>query len=44
MTDAKVDLAAKANDIVHKTAKRQGHNQALTTKVFPDLESPSAPP
>merc|ERR1711994_703324 len=37
MTDSKVDRAAKAQDIEHKTAKKQDQTQALTTKSE-DLE------
>merc|ERR1712203_701758 len=37
MTDSKVDVAAKATDIEHKTAKKHDQNQALTTKKS-DLE------
>jgi len=32
MTDSKVDVAAKTQDIEHKTAKKQDEEQALTTK------------
>merc|ERR1712084_51746 len=37
MTDSKVDKSAKETDIEHKTTKKQGQNQALTTKKE-DLE------
>merc|ERR1719491_1808266 len=37
MTDSKVDVAAKSQDIEHKEAKKQDENQALTTKRA-DLE------
>merc|ERR1712038_82729 len=37
MTDSKVDKAAKAEDIEHKTTKKQDETQALTTKSE-DLE------
>merc|ERR1719277_1216 len=37
MTDSKVDSEAKATDIEHKTAKKQGESQALTVKKA-DLE------
>merc|ERR1712194_304042 len=37
MTDSKVDVSAKSQDIEHKTAKKQDQEQALVTKKS-DLE------
>merc|ERR1712151_1148631 len=37
MTESKVDKAQKSTDTEHKTAKKQDHEQALTTRIS-DLE------